>query len=141
MYSVFLIPVVAIVAVFTFITVAVWAEERRKERESFYRSETYRRLLDSKGESSETVRELMQEEEARLMRSKTEGRRLGGLITLAVGIGVMVFLYFLAPDEAIYLAGLIPLLIGLVLVIYGYSTSAPPIGGRDAGRDTDRESS
>ena len=41
-----LLPIVTMVAVFTFVTVATWAENRRKERESYYREETYRKIVE-----------------------------------------------------------------------------------------------
>ena len=47
--------------------------------------------------------------------------KLGGLVTAAVGIGVMVLLHGIANDEGpVYLAGLIPLLIGLALLAYAF---------------------
>ncbi len=46
--------------------------------------------------------------------------KLGGLITAVVGIGVMGFLHALVHDEPVYLAGLIPLLIGLALLLYTF---------------------
>jgi uncharacterized membrane protein (GlpM family) len=42
------------------------------------------------------------------------------LITLAVGIGMMVFLKALERSEPAYLVGLIPLLIGVALLAYSY---------------------
>ena len=115
-----LIPVVAIISVFTFVAVATWAENRRKERESYYRHETYRKIMEQQGESAEKVQALMREEELQRNRRRIEGLKLGGMITFVVGIGSMIFLYVLIGDEPIYLAGLIPLLIGLVLLIYGF---------------------
>jgi uncharacterized membrane protein (GlpM family) len=46
--------------------------------------------------------------------------KLGGLITAVVGIGVMALLHGLVHDEPVYLAGLIPLLIGLALLTYTF---------------------
>jgi hypothetical protein len=118
----FVIPVVAIIAVFTFIIVANWAEERRKEREAYYRSETYRKAIEQGGDSARMVLGLMREEDLRRMKRRIEGLRLGGLITTAVGAGIMVFLYFLVEDEPVWLAGLLPFLIGVVLVVYGFAS-------------------
>ena len=120
------IPVVAIVMVFTFIMVVNWAEERRKEREAYYRSETMRKAMEQGGDSAQTVLAMMQEDELQRRRRRLEGLRLGGLVTTAVGVGVMTMLYFLATAAAVWLVGLIPFLIGLVLIVYGYTSKVDP---------------
>ena len=122
-WTVFLIPVVAIICVFTFVAVATWSENRRKEREAFHRSETHQKMLDGSPESAEAVRALIRDEEERKERRRMEslrmGLKLGGLITMVSGIGLGVFLYYLVDDDPVYLVGLIPLLVGLVLTAYG----------------------
>jgi uncharacterized membrane protein (GlpM family) len=60
----------------------------------------------------------MREQEKNSVKRRLEGMKLGGLITAAVGVGVMVLLRGLDHDEPVYLAGLIPLLIGLALLLY-----------------------
>jgi hypothetical protein len=121
-----LIPIVAIPAVFTFVSIAAWADNRRKERESFYRHETYRKIMEHPGEATQPVVEMMRERERQRQLKRIEGLRLGGLVTSAVGIGVMVFLYFLTDEAPIYLAGLIVLLIGLVLMVHGFFIAKSP---------------
>ena len=115
-----LIPVVSVVAVFTFVAIATWSDNRRKERESFHRHETYRKMLDRPGESAADVLALMRHEEAQRQSQKVEGLRLGGMITTVVGVALMVFFYFLIGGSPLFLVGIIPLLIGLVLVVYGF---------------------
>jgi hypothetical protein len=126
---------VSIVAVFTFVTVATWAENRRKEREAYYREETYRKILEHGGDSGDRILGLMREEEAGRFRRRIEGQRLGGLITTAVGVGVMIFLYVLVDDEPVYLVGIIPLLIGFVLVIYGFFMAPRALVREQSARD------
>ena len=46
--------------------------------------------------------------------------KLGGLITSAVGAGLMIFLRAIDTREPAYLVGLIPLLVGLALLTYSY---------------------
>jgi hypothetical protein len=119
-YTVFLIPIVSIIAVFTFVAIATWSENRRKERETYYRHETYRKLIEQQGGSNEAVLELMRQEEEQKQRRRIEGLRLGGMITFVVGVGLIPFLYYLIDDEPIYLVGIIPALVGLVLLVYGF---------------------
>lgn len=125
-YFSLLIPVVALIAVFTFVSVATWSENRRREREAYYRHETYRKLMEHSGDASRQILQLMRQEEIQQQRKRIEGLKLGGLITLAVGGGIMVFLRFFEPIEGVYLVGLIPLLIGLVLAIYGFLLAPRP---------------
>ena len=47
-----MIPIVAIVATFTFAAVAHWVDSQRKEREAFYKAETLRRITEASGEVS-----------------------------------------------------------------------------------------
>ena len=49
---------------------------------------------------------------------KREGMKIGGLINIAVGVGLMIFLRALVQDEPVYLCGLIPGLIGVALLTY-----------------------
>jgi len=118
--NMYLIPVVAIISVFTFVAVATWAENRRKERESYYRHETYRKIMEQQGDAAEKVQALMREEEQQQRRRRIEGLKLGGMITFVTGIGSMIFLYMLIEEEPVYLAGLIPAMIGLVLLVYSF---------------------
>lgn len=114
-----LIPIVTMVAVFTFLSIAVWAEERRKEREAHYRSELMNMTLDQPGDAAERILQLLREEEARATVQKREGRRLGGLVTRTVGVGVGLLFYALDPGKLYWVIGVIPLLIGAV--IFGFS--------------------
>jgi hypothetical protein len=121
-----LLPIVAIIAVFTFVAIASWADARRREREAYYRHETYKKLIEQPGGSSQAVLDLLRQEEDQAMRRRIEGLRLGGLITTAVGLGVSIFLYYLEPQKPIFVVGLIPLLIGLVLMVYGFLVASMP---------------
>ncbi len=100
--------------------VARSASEHRKEREAYYRSEVAKKIADSQGTGAEAAIELMREDERRAERRLRGGLRLGGLVVTAVGIGVTTFLYAIVPDMPVYLAGLIPTLIGVALLAYSY---------------------
>ncbi len=110
---------VVMIAVFTFVTVAVWAEHRRREREAFYRSEVLKKLAESTGEQARQVIELMREQERNEERKSREGGRLAGWITTGVGIGLGAMFAALAPGK-VWGLGLIPLFIGLALLFYNY---------------------
>ncbi len=130
-WTVFLIPIVALICVFTFVAVATWSDNRRKEREAYYRHETYHKMLAGGSEgAAEAVRQLIRDEESRRERRRTAalelGLKLGGMVTVAAGVGLGVFLYFLEPDDPVYVVGLIPVLVGAVLTLYGFNRSSRP---------------
>lgn len=120
------VPAVGALALFGFLAVATWSEERRKERESFYRSEVLKKLVDNPGSDTKPVLDMMQEEENRKLRRRREGLLLGGFITAAAGAGVMFFLHRITGDEAIWTVGIIPLLVGLILVFFGLFVAQKP---------------
>ncbi|HEV8396147.1 MAG TPA: hypothetical protein VGQ37_17825 [Vicinamibacterales bacterium] len=107
-------------SVFTFISVAAWAGARAAERKDFYRSETLKKLAEA---GSAAVVDYLREEEKAEERQRAhararmiEGNRLGGLILLVVGATVTVAFYQIVPDVPVYLFGVIPFGIGLVLL-------------------------
>ena len=101
-----------------FIPLTSWIESQRKEREAFYKAETMRRLTESSGEGAKAAIELLREQDRMERRKKSEGMKIGGLINIAVGVGLMVFLRALVGNEPVYLCGLIPGLIGVALLTY-----------------------
>jgi hypothetical protein len=112
------IPVVGSIALFSFLAVASWSDARRKERETYYKSETLKKIAESSGEGAKAAIELIREQEKNTVRRRLEGMKLGGLITAVVGIGVMVLLRGLVHSTPVYLAGLIPVLVGLAILTY-----------------------
>src|ERR1700730_468209 len=114
------IPVVGSIALFSFLSVAAWSNARRREREEYYRNETLKKIAESSGEGAKATIELLREQNRTVTKRRLEGMKLGGLITAVVGIGVIALLRGLVHDEPVYLAGLIPLLIGLALVTYTF---------------------
>jgi hypothetical protein len=124
--SVFLFLSVGAIALFSFVAVAVWSGERRREREAYYRSETLKKIADTQGAGGGSALEFLREEERIEARRKREGQKLGGMITMAVGVGLMIFLYSIPDPDArfAYRVGLIPFLIGVVLL--GHALFAAP---------------
>lgn len=118
--TVFLVPIVGSIALFSFLGVASWSEARRREREAYYKSETLKKIAESSGEGAKSALELLREQEKNFVTRRLEGMKIGGLVTAAVGIGVMAILRGLVHDEPVYLVGVIPLLIGVALLIYPF---------------------
>jgi Flp pilus assembly protein TadB len=111
-------------SLFAFLAVAAFAESRRHERESYYKNDMLKKIAESQSSAAVATIEYLREEQqavaARRIQKRREGYSLGGSITLAVGIGLMVFLHAIAHDAPVYLVGLIPLLVGVSLLAHAY---------------------
>jgi hypothetical protein len=110
-----------------FLPLVTWMENRRKEREAFYQSETIRRLAEGSGEGARAAVELMREQN-RLARIKIkEGMKIGGVVNLGVGIGLVIFLRVLlgTGQGSPFLCGLIPGFIGIGMLAYVFFLAAP----------------
>jgi len=116
-----LVPIIGSIALFSFLAVASWSEARRKEREAYYTAETLKKISESSGEGAKSAVEYLQEQNRNARRRRLEGMKLGGLVTSAVGIGTMALLRGLEHEDPVYLAGLIPLLIGVALLVYAFA--------------------
>jgi len=121
----FIFLAIGSMALFSFLAVATWSGERRREREAYYRAETAKRIAESQGTGNSAI-EFLREEERIAAHRHTEGMKLGGLITLAVGIGICIALKGITqgngdsnPNFA-YAVGAIPGLIGLAMLVYAY---------------------
>jgi hypothetical protein len=119
MVPLFLFLSVTSVAVFSFVSVAVWSGERRRERQAYYRSETIRKIAEMQAAGSSSAVDFLREEELNAVRRLKEGLKLGGLITSAIGIALMIFIAAVDHSRA-YLAGLFPLFIGVAILSYTY---------------------
>jgi len=108
-----------------FIPLTSWIENRRKERESFYKAETLRRIAESSGEGAKMAMEMIRQDNRQQAIKKREGMKVGGLINIGVGVALMVFLGFLVRDEPVFLCGLIPAMIGAALLVYAHFLAAP----------------
>ena len=113
---VFLVPI----AFFSFLAVAIWAKNRRLEREAYYKNESLKKIAEVQGPSANAALEFLREQEKVHAVRHREGLKLGGLVTMAVGLGFIPLLRAVHPTEALYLVGLIPLLIGSALLTYAY---------------------
>jgi hypothetical protein len=119
------VPIIGSIALFSFLAVSSWSDARRKERESYYRNEMLKKIAESSGDGARAAIELLHAEERSAIQRRREGLKLGGLITLAVGIALMIFLHAVAQgDPGAYLVGVIPALIGAALLLYAYVLAA-----------------
>ena len=134
------------VAFFSWMAVVGWAVQRRKEREAYYRHETEKRLVDKGEVSAEQLLGLRSAEERTGWLRRREGLKLGGLITFAAGIGIVVSLRFIDTGQlSLGPLGWIPLCVGFVLLLYAYllypkltnlgsAASLSPSSEREGGR-------
>jgi hypothetical protein len=129
----FLFLSVAVISVFSFISIAVWTEARRKEREAYYKAESLRRVAEMPGDGAKYVVEMMREEEQnRQLRARAneikqiEGMKIGGLVLLGVGVGLIGMIGALSDKSAAGAVGLIPGLIGVALLVYAFFMAPKP---------------
>jgi hypothetical protein len=112
---------VGAVALFSMISISSWSDSRRKEREAYYKNDMLKKLADAQGPGAASALELMREE-AHLATVRTrQGLQVGGMITGAAGLGVLIFLRaLLGAQGGVFLCGLIPLFVGMALFASSY---------------------
>jgi hypothetical protein len=108
-----------------FIPLVSWIDSRRKEREAFYKADMMRRLAEASGEGAKSALELLREEERLKAIKQREGLKIGGVINVGVGVGLMFMLRSLLGVGGPYMVGLIPGLIGVAMLVYVYVMAAP----------------
>jgi hypothetical protein len=126
-YGMWIFLSVGAVALFAvFIPLVTFIDSRRKEREAFYKSETIRRIAEASPDGSRATIELLHEQNRISLIKTREGLKIGGIITLGVGVGVVIFLI---PMVGIHVAlcGLIPAFVGLAMLVYVYILAEPTI--------------
>lgn len=110
----------------TFIPAVTWIDSRRKEREAFYRAETLRRIAESTSEGAKAAVELLREESRRNQLKTREGLKIGGVITLGVGVAMTIMMWTVSKtDPGAPLVGLIPGFVGLAMLVYVFFLAAP----------------
>lgn len=121
---VFVFLAVSSVALFSMVSVAVWAGARQKEREAYYKNDMLKKVAESQQPGANAALELIREEfRLSALRAK-QGLKISGLILLGVGIGLFIFLHALITDAPIYLVGVLLVLIGVALFASSYVVTA-----------------
>ncbi len=119
---------VGAVALFAvFIPLVTFIESRRKEREAFYKAETFRRVAEAPGEGAKAAMELMREEGRQKQIKTLEGLKIGGLVNVGVGIGLTIFMRSLigGGHDSPWLVGLIPGMVGVAMLVYVFALARP----------------
>jgi len=106
-----------------FIPTVTWIDKQHKERVAFYKAETIRRVTEASGEGAKAALELLREENRFERIKKFEGLKLGGLICVAVGAAMVIFLRTMMSSDpgTPYLVGLVPAFVGVALLVYVYA--------------------
>jgi Domain of unknown function (DUF6249) len=115
-----LLCIAVVIVIFSFLAVAIWAKNRRREREAYYKNEALKKIAEAQEPAANAALEFLREQEKVRARRTREGLKLGGLVTIAVGLGFFLVLWATGPSRPAYIAGFIPFLIGLALLAYTY---------------------
>lgn len=118
----FVLPVVGTIATFAFLIIVVKARSSVREKEAFYKNEAIQRIAASPDGATAVV-EYLREEKLQAEKHRREKLLLGGMITTAVGLGLMIYLFarhYSDHDAYEHLIGIIPFLIGVAMLAYTY---------------------
>lgn len=117
--ALFLFLAAASIGLFAFLSVAVWSSAPMQERQARDRLALLKTLAEQPGENAARVLDmLLREEENKRIKKLRDERRgfiLGGLITMAVGVGLGAMFMLLPAKSGSWSLSLIPFLIGCVL--------------------------
>ena len=123
--AMFLFLAATIVAVFAFLSIAVWVSGPAQERQARDRLALLKTVAEQPGQNAAAVLELLREEDRRRVerneRERRRGLMIGGLSAAAAGVGLGLMLELLHGRQ-LWSIGLIPFLIGCVLVGAGLLT-------------------
>jgi hypothetical protein len=111
--------------VFAFVSVVIWTDARRKEREALYRAELLKKLAETPGPGADAVLASLREEDQRKHGRRREFVTLGGMLCLALSLAVLATRVVLArlmspaaQDNSIWIVCFVPMLIGIALIAH-----------------------
>ena len=117
--ALFLFLAAAVIAVFAFSSIVAWVSTPARERQARDRLALLKTLAEHPSEHARQVLDFLREEdEIRAKKKEREDQRgwiVGGLIVIAVGVGLGVMLV-IPGDRGVWSVALIPFLIGCVLL-------------------------
>ena len=125
--ALFLFLAAAVIAVFAFSSIVAWVSTPARERQARDRLALLKTLAEHPGEHARQVLDFLRDE-ARARKKEREEQKgwiAGGLIVIAVGVGLGVMLVILG-DRGDWTVALIPFLIGCVLL--GVGALSPKAG-------------
>jgi hypothetical protein len=134
--AVFVFLAIGAIALFTFLSVATWTGTRQAEREAYYKAEMMKKIAEVGGERNPAL-EYLREQERISAAKRIGGIKLGGLINVGVGIGLMMLLKGLVHGPSVYLAGTIPLFIGAAMLAYAIWLAPERAAGKPESHITD----
>ena len=123
----FLFLAAGAVGLFAYLSVAHWVDARTRDRQARDRLALLRRVAEQSPESAQLVVEQLRQEEGiareherrEAQKSRRNGMQTGAiLIVLGIGLGVM-FAMVASRREPVWIIGLIPLLVGVV--VFGFA--------------------
>jgi hypothetical protein len=122
--SLFIFLAAGALGLFSFLTVGAWVGGNSRERFVRDRFALLKTLAEQPGENAARVIEMLRkEDEERRQKRREEERRGwidGGLVLIAVGVGLGAMLEIMATRSGAWAVGLIPLLLGFMLAIIGF---------------------
>jgi hypothetical protein len=135
--AMFLFLAAAVVAVFAFCSIFIWVSTPSRERHARDRIALLKTLAEHPGENGAQILELLRtEDERRIERRAREEKRgyvVGGLVVMAVGLGLGVMLAMLDNRGGAWSVALIPFLVGFVLLGTGLLTNRKADSSRKGG--------
>lgn len=123
----FILIVPLLLMIFAWISVTYWITARAAERKMRERYALLKHLAERPAESVQLVLEQLHQDDARELEREREkaavawrGQNMGAAVTLAIGVLLALFLYFIAPNRPIWLIGMMPVMVGVILAISGW---------------------
>ena len=112
-----MIPIVGSVALFTFLAISRVADNRRMQEEARAKYEFLKKMAEGGSFDVQKYMEFEQIEAAARRGRKIENLKIGGLILVAIGFGLSVFLYIIDSEDGgnVAAVGVMPGMIGLAM--------------------------